>query len=30
MPVGSEWLPAKMTLQRAGVRVRLIVEGWNS
>jgi outer membrane lipoprotein LolB len=30
MPVGSEWLPARMTLQRAGVRVRLIVDGWNS
>jgi outer membrane lipoprotein LolB len=30
MPVGSEWLPARLTLQRAGVRVRLIVDGWNS
>jgi outer membrane lipoprotein LolB len=30
MPVGSDWLPAKLTLQRAGVRVRVIVEGWDS
>ncbi|MDB6043170.1 MAG: outer rane lipoprotein LolB [Gammaproteobacteria bacterium] len=30
MPVGSEWLPARMTLQRAGVRVRVVVDGWNS
>jgi outer membrane lipoprotein LolB len=32
-PVGSAaglWLPAKMTLQRPGVRVRLIVDGWSS
>jgi len=30
MPVGNEWLPARMTLQHAGVRVRLIVDGWSS
>jgi outer membrane lipoprotein LolB len=30
MSVGSEWLPARMTLQRAGVRVRVVVDGWNS
>ena len=30
MAVGREWLPARLTLQRAGVRVRLIVDGWNS
>lgn len=30
MPVGSEWLPARLTLQRAGVRVRVLVDGWNS
>lgn len=29
-PSGSEWLPARMTVQRAGVRVRLVVDGWNS
>jgi outer membrane lipoprotein LolB len=29
-PTGSVWLPARMTVQRAGVRVRLIVDGWNS
>jgi outer membrane lipoprotein LolB len=29
-PVGSEWLPARMTVQRAGVRVRVLVDGWNS
>lgn len=28
MPVGAEWLPRLMTLQRAGVRVRMIVDGW--
>jgi outer membrane lipoprotein LolB len=27
---GCVWLPARMTVQRAGVRVRLIVDGWNS
>jgi outer membrane lipoprotein LolB len=26
--VRGEWLPARMTLQREGVRVRLIVDGW--
>jgi len=30
MAVGHEWLPARVTLQRASVRVRLIVDGWNS
>jgi outer membrane lipoprotein LolB len=28
--VGGEWLPSKLTLQRQGVRVRLVVDGWNS
>jgi len=27
--VGSESLPSRMTLQRAGVKVRLIVDGWS-
>jgi outer membrane lipoprotein LolB len=27
--VGSQFLPSRMTLQRAGVRVRLIVDGWS-
>jgi outer membrane lipoprotein LolB len=27
--VGAESLPSRMTLQRAGVRVRLIVDGWS-
>ena len=26
----SVWLPSRMTVQRAGVRVRLLVDGWNS
>lgn len=26
----SIWLPARMTVQRAGVRVRLVVDGWSS
>ena len=26
----AAWLPAKMTVQRSGVRVRLIVDGWSS
>jgi len=30
MSVGGEWLPAKLTLQRQGVRLRLIVDGWSS
>ena len=30
MPVNGGWLPARLTLQRAGVRVRLVVDGWNS
>jgi len=28
MPVGAEWLPRLMTLQRRGVRVRMVVDGW--
>jgi outer membrane lipoprotein LolB len=28
MPVGAEWLPRLMTLQREGVRVRMVVDGW--
>jgi outer membrane lipoprotein LolB len=28
--VATAWLPAKMTVQRSGVRVRLIVDGWGS
>lgn len=30
MPSGGGSLPAKLTLQRAGVRVRLVVDGWTS
>jgi len=30
MSVGGEWLPSKLTLQRQGVRVRLVVDGWSS
>jgi outer membrane lipoprotein LolB len=30
MSVGGEWLPSKLTLQREGIRVRVIVDGWNS
>ena len=30
MSVGGEWLPSKLTLQRQGVRLRLVVDGWNS
>jgi outer membrane lipoprotein LolB len=30
MSVGGEWLPSKMTLQRQGVRLRVVVDGWNS
>lgn len=30
MSVRGEWLPSKLTLQRQGVRVRLVVDGWNS
>jgi outer membrane lipoprotein LolB len=29
MPVKGELLPARVTLQRAGVRVRLLVDGWS-
>ena len=28
MPVGAEWLPRLLTLQREGVRVRMVVDGW--
>lgn len=28
MPVGAEWLPRLLTLQREGVRVRMVVNGW--
>ena len=27
---GNTWLPSRMTVQRTGVRVRLIVDGWTS
>jgi outer membrane lipoprotein LolB len=30
MPVNGEWLPSRLTLQREGVRLRVIVDGWNS
>ena len=30
MSVRGEWLPSKLTLQRQGVRLRLVVDGWNS
>ena len=30
MSVGGEWLPSKLTLQREGVRLRVVVDGWNS
>jgi outer membrane lipoprotein LolB len=30
MSVNGEWLPSKLTLQREGVRLRVIVDGWNS
>lgn len=30
MAVRGEWLPSKLTLQREGVRLRLVVDGWNS
>jgi outer membrane lipoprotein LolB len=28
MSVSGEWLPSKLTLQRQGVRLRLVVDGW--
>lgn len=28
MPVGAEWLPKLLTLSREGVRVRMVVDGW--
>lgn len=28
MSVGAEWLPRLMTLRREGVRVRVVVDGW--
>ncbi len=30
MSVRGEWLPSKLTLQRQGVRLRVVVDGWNS
>jgi outer membrane lipoprotein LolB len=30
MAVGSEWLPARLTLSRADVRVKLLVDDWQS
>ena len=30
MSVAGEWLPSKLTIQRQGVRVRVVVDGWNS
>jgi outer membrane lipoprotein LolB len=27
---GAAWLPSRLTVQRSGVRVRLIVDGWGS
>ena len=28
--VGGEWLPSKLIVQRQGVRLRLVVDGWTS
>ncbi|HXY97755.1 MAG TPA: lipoprotein insertase outer membrane protein LolB, partial [Steroidobacteraceae bacterium] len=28
--VGSEWLPARLTLERADVKVKLLVDDWQS
>lgn len=28
MPVGAQWLPKLLTLRRADVRVRMVVDGW--
>jgi outer membrane lipoprotein LolB len=28
MPAGAEWLPKLLTMHRAGVRVRMVVDGW--
>jgi len=28
MPVGAEWLPRLLTLRHEGVRVRMVVDGW--
>jgi len=28
MPVGARWLPRLLTLRREGVRVRMVVDGW--
>jgi outer membrane lipoprotein LolB len=30
MSVGGEWLPSKLTVQRQGIRLRVIVDGWDS
>jgi len=29
MPNGNGWLPSRLTVQREGVRVRMVVDGWN-
>ena len=29
MPTGNGWLPSRLTVQRAGVRVRVVVDDWN-
>ena len=29
MPNGAAWLPSRLTVQRQGVRVRVVVDGWN-
>ena len=29
MPGGGGWLPSRLTVQREGVRVRVVVDGWN-
>jgi len=28
MPVGADWLPRRLTVQRAGVRLRMVVDQW--
>jgi outer membrane lipoprotein LolB len=30
MSVSGEWLPSKLTVQRQGIRLRVIVDGWDS
>lgn len=29
MPGGNGWLPSRLTVQRSGVRVRVVVDSWN-